>query len=263
MTFDHGGKMRVLSGESGAVGIGQSPDSFHGSELPYWRNAGHQFSMIYPSMINRDHSQVILSLRPAQWMSPRRSGGEINAETQSRARSMGLRLLPLLGRQAQRSAWPTNTPLNTEEIRLLEKYGAQGLTKENLAFRRLMLETDAEIRKNPDLFRVYYPFDDITCWIASTGSVFHPELLRKHQERELVTWKGPYMEYEPPEGGAVYVMGVDPAGYAARDHAAFQVVKIYDGEWTQVATYGGVTDPVAFANKINEVGRKYNMRWLR
>lgn len=71
-----------------------------------------------------------------------------------------------------------------------------------------MLETDAEIRKNPDLFRVYYPFDDITCWVASVGSVFHSELLRKHQERELVTWAGPYMEYEAPEGGAVYVMGL-------------------------------------------------------
>tara|TARA_Y100001938_G_scaffold96062_1_gene131477 strand:- start:5128 stop:5793 length:666 start_codon:yes stop_codon:yes gene_type:complete len=53
-------------------------------------------------------------------------------------------------------------------------------------------------------------------------------------------------------------MGVDPAGYAARDHAAFQVLKIYDGEWTQVATYGGVTDPVLFAKKIASIGRKYN-----
>ena len=66
------------------------------------------------------------------------------------------------------------------------------------------------------------------------------------------------MEYEQPESGAVYVMGVDPAGYAARDHAAFQVLKIYDGEWTQVAAFGGITDPVLFAKKIYEVGRKYN-----
>ncbi len=121
-----------------------------------------------------------------------------------------------------------------------------------------MIETDAEIRKNPDLFRVYYPFDDVTCWIASVGSVFHQDLLRKHQERPLVQWKAPYMEYEQPEGGAVYVMGVDPAGYAARDHAAFQVLKVYDGEWTQVATYGGVTDPVLFAKKIYDIGQKYN-----
>ena len=140
----------------------------------------------------------------------------------------------------------------------MNRYMSQGMKKEHLAFRRLMIETDAEIRKNPDLFQVYYPLDDISCWIASTGCVFHPELLRKHQESVLIPWKAPYMEYESPEGGATYVMGVDPAGYAARDHAAFQVVKIYDGEWTQVATYGGITDPVAFARKIYDVGQKYN-----
>ena len=32
----------------------------------------------------------------------------------------------------------------------------------------------------------------------------------------------------------------------------------YDGEWTQVATYGGVTDPVLFAKKIASIGKKYN-----
>ena len=53
-------------------------------------------------------------------------------------------------------------------------------------------------------------------------------------------------------------MGVDPAGYAARDHASFQVLKVYDGEWTQVAVFGATTDPVDFARKINKVGRKYN-----
>tara|TARA_X000001382_G_scaffold125195_1_gene110436 strand:- start:431 stop:1306 length:876 start_codon:yes stop_codon:yes gene_type:complete len=121
-----------------------------------------------------------------------------------------------------------------------------------------MIETDAEIRRNPDLFRVYYPFDDISCWIASIGSVFHSTLLKRHQDSFLVPWNGPYMEYEKPEAGAVYAIGVDPAGYAARDHAAFQVLKVYDGEWTQVAAYGGVTDPVVFAKKINEVGKKYN-----
>ena len=259
MTFDHGGKMRVLSGESGAVGIGQSPDSFHGSELPYWRNAGHQFSMIYPSMINRDHSQVVLESTPSPMDEP-------SAEwwrDQCRDAKTGLgrwvyAFFPFWDGKLNARRWPKDMAMTNDEIRLLEKYGPKGLKKENLAFRRLMLETDAEIRKNPDLFQVYYPFDDITCWVATTGCVFHPELLRKHQEKVLVPWKAPYMEYESPEGGATYVMGVDPAGYAARDHAAFQVLKIYDGEWTQVATYGGITDPVAFTKKIYEVGQKYN-----
>ena len=140
----------------------------------------------------------------------------------------------------------------------MDRYGPEGLKKEHLAFRRLMLETDAEIRRNPDLFKVYYPLDDISCWIATAGSVFRTDVLKKHQEAILVPWNAPYMEYESPEPGAVYVLGADPAGYASRDHAAFHVFKVYDGEWTQAACFGTTTDPVAFARKINAVGRRYN-----
>jgi len=259
LTFQHGGKMRVLSGESGAVGIGQSPDSFHGSELPYWRNAGHQFSMIYPSMINRDHSLVLLESTPSPMSEP-------SAEwwrDQCRDAKMGLgrwvyAFFPFWDGQLNKRPWPKGLALENEEIDLLNRYGSKGLTKENLAFRRLMLETDAEIRRNPDLFKVYYPFDDVSCWISSVGSVFHSDLLKKHQNGILLPWNAPYMEYESPEAGAVYVMGVDPAGYAARDHASFQVLKVYDGEWTQVAVFGDTTDPVMFARKIYEVGKKFN-----
>lgn len=66
------------------------------------------------------------------------------------------------------------------------------------------------------------------------------------------------MEYEAPEAGALYVIGVDPAGYAARDHAAFQVLKLYDGEWTQVACYAGHTEPVEFTREILRAHNKYN-----
>jgi len=66
LSFDDniGGKMRVMSGESGSVGIGQSPDSFHGSELPFWTDPEGQFSLIYPSMINRDRSLMVLESTP-------------------------------------------------------------------------------------------------------------------------------------------------------------------------------------------------------
>ena len=259
LTFQHGGKMRILSGESGAVGIGQSPDSFHGSELPYWRNAGHQFSMIYPSMINRDHAHVLLESTPSPMSEP--SAEWWRDHCRDAKLGMGrwvYAFFPFWDGVLNQRPWPQGSSLTNEEIELMNRYSGEGMKREHLAFRRLMIETDAEIRKNPDLFRVYYPFDDITCWIASIGSVFHADLLRKHQEKTLIPWKAPYMEYEQPEGGAVYVMGVDPAGYAARDHASFQVLKVYDGEWTQVATYGGVTDPLVFAKKIYHIGQKYN-----
>jgi len=259
MTFPNGGKMRVLSGESGAVGIGQSPDSFHGSELPYWRNAGHQFSMIYPSLINRDKSYVLLESTPSPMTEP--SAEWWRDQCRDAKQGMGrwcYAFFPFWDGKLNQREWPDGAKLEVNELRLLDRHHAQGLRKEHLAFRRLMIDTDKEIRRYPDLFRVYYPFDDVTCWISSKGSVFSDKLLRRHQEKSLLPWEGPYMEYEAPEAGAVYVIGVDPAGYAGRDHAAFQVLKVYDGEWTQVASYGGVVDPVTFARKLEHVGMKYN-----
>jgi len=121
-----------------------------------------------------------------------------------------------------------------------------------------MLDIDPEIRRNPDLFGVYYPFDDVTCWVAVSSAVIHPSLLRRHREQKLQEWVGPYQEYEEPEPGAVYVIGVDPAGYAARDHAAFQVLKVYDGEWTQVACFADHTEPLPFTRKILQIAHRYH-----
>ena len=240
LSFKHGGKMRILSGESSAVGIGQSPDSFHGSELPWWRNAGSQFSMIYPSMINRDHAKVLLEATPAPMSMP--STEWWRDQCRNAKRGMGrwiYAFFPFWDGKLNTRVWPRNSALMTEEVKLLERYGHLGL-------------------KNPDLFKVYYPFDDVSCWIATAGCVFRADVLKKHQESVLSEWKPPYMEYEQPQAGAVYVIGADPAGYASRDHAAFQVFKVYDGEWTQVACFGAITDPVDFAKRLNKVGRKYN-----
>jgi len=261
MTFDGGagGKMRVLSGESGAVGIGQSPDSFHASECPYWANAAEQYTLIYPSMVNRDHALMVKESTPSPMDAP--SATWWHDECRDAKKNVGRSLyafFPFWDGKLNRRVWPENAALDLEEIQLLDKYGPLGLTKENLAFRRLMMELDPEIRRNPDLFNVYYPFDDITCWLASSNSVIHHSLLKRHQQGKLVPWAGPYLEYEQPEPEALYVMGVDPAGYAARDHAAFQVLKLYDGEWTQVACFADHTEPIPFSKKILEVARKYN-----
>jgi hypothetical protein len=66
------------------------------------------------------------------------------------------------------------------------------------------------------------------------------------------------MEYEQPEADARYVIGVDPCGHAARDHASFQVLKVYDGEWTQVATYADHSDPLIFTKAVLKAAKKYN-----
>jgi len=261
MTFQDGvgGKMRVLSGESGAVGIGQSPDNFHGSELPFWADAAGQFTLIYPSMINRDHSLMVLESTPAPMDQPSAEWWKDHCHDAKLGHGRYLyAFFPFWDGKLNQRPWPKDASITNDEIRLLDKYGHLGLTQENLAFRRLMFDIDPEIRRNPDLFRVYYPFDDVTCWFASSSSVIHSSVMERHKKAKLTPWSAPYTEYEQPESGAIYVIGADPAGYAARDHAAFQVLKVYDGEWTQVACYAEHTEPLPFARKLYQVYRKYN-----
>jgi hypothetical protein len=257
LSFDpsRGGKMRVLSGESGSVGIGQSPDSFHGSELPFWSDPEGQFSLIYPSMINRNHSLMVLESTPLN------AGDWWNDQCDDAKRGSGrwvYAFFPFWDGKLNRRPWNKDDRLTVEELRLMDKYQDRGLTRENLAFRRFVMNTDAQIRREPALFRVFYPFDDISCWISNNRAIFGEHLLKKHRDRRMEKWSPSYMEYEAPEEGAIYVIGVDPAGHAARDHASFQVLKVYEGEWTQVACYADHTEPILFTKKLLEVAEKYN-----
>ena len=263
LTFDPevglGGKMRILSAQGGAVGIGQSPDSMHGSECPFWPDAGGALNLIQPSMINRDHSLMLLESTPAPSDAPSVEWWR----DLCRDAKLGLgrwvyAFFPYWDGVLNQRPWPQDWSLENNEIQMLEQFGPQGLTKENLAFRRLILDTDKQMRRYPELFDVFYPKDDISCWFASSRGVIPRHVLDKQLKNPLIDWNGPYMEYESPEGGAIYVIGVDPAGYAARDHASFQVLKVYDGEWTQVACYAAHTEPVTFTRKILEVHERYN-----
>jgi len=269
LSFTHGGMMRVLSGESGAVGIGQSPDFWHASECPYWKDFEGQVSLTIPSLINQDNGLVLFESTPAPMDEPSAEAWQDHCYTAKKGgdSDIGVRWLyaffPYWDGKLNRRPWPRGAALENAEIRLLERFGSQGLTKENLSFRRLMVATDKKIRRNPDLFKVYYPFDDLTCWLASSKSVIHPSVLERHQNGVLVPWMGRdyaghYQEYESPEGGAIYVIGVDPIGFGARDHGAFHVLKCFDAEWTQVAAFSGITDPIYLKDKVIEAGFRYN-----
>jgi hypothetical protein len=254
-----GGSMRVLSGWNETAGIGQSPDSFHGSETPFWKNAGKAYNYLIPAMINRDNAYLISESTPAPADAP--SVEYWKELCQDAKLGMGrwiYAFFPYWDGKLNSRPWPEGAALWGEEINLLNKYGHLGMKKEHLAFRRLMLETDKEIRRHPELFDVFYPRDDVTCWISSTKGVIPKHAITRHAEGDLLPWEGPYTEFEAPESGATYVIGVDPAGYAARDHAAFQILKVWDGEWTQVAAFADHTDPVAFTEALVKAHRRYN-----
>lgn len=250
-----GGKMRILSGEAGAVGIGQSPDSFHASECAFWADFSGSMFLIWPSMANRDHALAIFECTP--WEAKSDWHDHCLEAKKGSARHL-YKFFPFWDGKLNVRNWDKNWTPDNEEIALMDRYGPQGLTFDNLAFRRFMLEMDAELRRSPELFKVFYPFDDISCWITASNNAIPAHALKRHLDADLTKWEGPYMEYEQPEPDAYYVMGVDPSGHAARDHASFQVLKVWDGEWTQVASFADHIDPLAFSRKLEEVGRKYN-----
>lgn len=258
LTFVHDAKMRVLSGHAEAVGIGQSVDSFHGSELPYWKNAARQFSLINPSMLNRKHARMLLESTPSPLSEPSAQWWQDKCRDAKYREARNLyAFFPFWDGRLNVRPWPTNAVLETDEIRMLERYGPLGLKKEHLAFRRYTMAMDPEIRRNPDLFRVYYPFDDVTCWLSTTSGVIKPHVIERHL-KDLRPFKPPYTEFEPPEPGALYAIGADPAGYGARDHASFQVLKCYADDWTQVAVFAASVDPVEFYRHLSAAAHRYN-----
>lgn len=258
ITFQHGGRMRVLSGQAGAVGIGQSPDFFHGSELAFWLDAAKQWEFLAPSMLNRDNSLMVMECTPCTMDAPSAQWWHDRCRDARMGRGRNLfAFFPFWDTRLCHRPWPKDSAMTTEELRLWERYADQGLTKTALAFRREAMENVDEIRANPDLFAVYYPFDPISCWLSTSRSVIRPHILKRHFHDDLVKWDGPYMEYSPPRPGAVYVIGADPAGWGM-DHSAFHVLELWQDGWEQVAVFQGNVDPARFAKKLLAVGHRYN-----
>lgn len=257
LTFDplQGGKMRVLSAESGAVGVGQSPDSFHASECHLWSDFNGSMFLINPSLINRQEALVVFEATPWERNCAWHEHYVMAKQGSGRHKAV---FFPFWDGKLNARATPKDFVPTNEEISLLNRYGGQGLSTDNLVFRRFIMDTDPEVRRNPEMFGVMYPFDDISCWIASANAAIPEHALKKHLARELIPWTGPYQEYEAPQEGAIYVIGVDPSGYAARDHASFQVLKCWRDEWTQVACFAEHMDPLSFTNQLIRVANRYN-----
>jgi hypothetical protein len=256
-----GSIMRVETAGADAAGIGQSVDSFHGSEIPFWPDAAGALSLILPSMINRDNALVIQESTPA----PSKFASAAYWRDQCKDGQLGIGrwlyfFFPFWDSKVNSRRWKPDWIPDTEELRLYETYGPQGMTWDNLAFRRVMLDTDDEFRKDPTLFGVYYPFDDVTCWTRSGRNVIPEVALRRFSIKDLVKWEpiAGYQEYQPPRAGAIYVIGADPTGYAARDHAAFQVLEVWEDEWVQVATFAMHCSPEVFTESLATAGRRFN-----
>lgn len=267
LTLRHGqttSRLRSRTAGAEASGVGETPTSYHASEMGFWPNFAMSWTLTAPSFRNNKNARIIAECTPVP---PAMASGEQWREFCQAARSAGpedrlfYRFYPFWDSRVNARTWVSTWTLDSDEQNRMNKYGHLGLTKANLAFRRETIKTDEEIRKDPRLFDLWYPSDDLTCWISAGTGVIPENCLAKHLKSEdLIAWKGDetYIEYEEPQPGALYVIGVDPCGFAARDHAAFHVLKVWRGEWTQVAVLAGHIDPVTLSRKLEEVGLRYN-----
>lgn len=261
LSWKHGGKMRVGSGRTSGVGVGRGTSSLHASELPLWLDAPTQFNQIFPSMFRRKRALMMLESTPFPMDRP--SSEWYRDLCQSAATGKGrLRyaFFPFWDSKLNVEAWPEGSPMDTEELRLMEQYNHLGLRPKHLAFRRYLMDTDPEIRRAPELFGTYFPFDDISCWLQSGKSVIRWEHISCAVQGTLRPWGRfeEYHEFHQPREGARYVIGVDPSGHGTRDHAAFQVLEIWREDWRQVAVFASDAEPDEVATKLHQVGMKYN-----
>lgn len=263
LRFVHGAKMRVLSAHAEAVGIGQSVDSLHGSEVAYWKDAGTQFSLINPAMINRRKALMLLECTPAplsvssaEWWKDKCRDAKLGLGRDIYA------FFPFWDGKLNRRPWPKKATIDKEEEELLRKYGKYGLRLEHLAFRRLMFDTDPKIRRNHKLFATYYPFDDLSCWLQSARSIIPEHALERHKDIEkLVPWPEKFhglVEYRDPLPGVRYAIYVDPSGHGARDHAAFQAFECWEDGQVQIGSYASIADPPEVIRALEAYGKKLN-----
>lgn len=257
LTFERkvGGKMRVLSAETGAVGIGQSPDSFHASECAFWADFAGSMTLINPSLMNRDNALAVFECTP--WRADGDWYDHVHEAKKGLARHAYL-FQPFWDGHLNSRPWDQSWSKDLEELRFMERYGKDGLTWNNLAFRRFVIETDVEIRRHPELFAVFYPFDDLSCWTVNASSAIPTHAIARHEWTAMHEPVGPYTELHAPRPDSIYVIGADPCGHAARDHAAFQVLEVTEDHWYQVAHYAGHTDPNAFTDELVRAGKRYN-----
>jgi len=275
LTFTHKGKIRTLAANQENVGIGRGASYLHMSEVPFWNDPADVWFKMGPAFRNRKNAVIVMESTPAPMSEP---GAEWYRDMCAEARKGHGRLkflfVPYHESRLNERGWGKNWIPDSTELKLLEKYGpptgmepisnpgASYLTLENLAFRRRVMEEDKLIRRYPELFFVFYPVNSITCWQQPGGGAIPSHVLEKHLDSDLVPWNPPdnmYMEYEEPKPDAVYVIGVDPAGFGSGDQASFQVLEIWADEWKQVAVFSSSEpNPPEVARYILEAARRYN-----
>jgi hypothetical protein len=252
MHFAHGGGIKVLTAGGRSPAIGRSIDRLIITEFGEAQWQQKAAINIFPTINKRPNARVILESTPG------RAGSHHEQMWHSTLENRG-RFTPLFlewwNDDSCRSPANGFKPTD-EEIKYRLRH--PGMTDENLAFRRLALET--EFAGDPRLFTSKYPSDPYDGWIGALNPVMPVDVLKPLLAKAIsdppLGTHGCH-EIEPPTTDTKYLITADPAGFGTRgDKSALTVWDTLERK--EVAFWEEREDPSRFARRLMLAQQRYN-----
>lgn len=224
---------------SRAFGRGDTISKLHCSEFAFWPNADRLFAGLREAV--PEHGTIVIESTPNglgnffndMWES---AGSEHNPFTKH--------FYPWYWHYEYMEEEHAPEPFTEDERKLLNK----GVKPWQLQWRRKKLGVgpgENPPKKIYDMFLQEYPEDEISCFLQSGRPVFEAEYCKLEAERAM------------PKPSRQYVIGADTSeGLAKGDYSYACVIRRDTGE--QVEFLHGKWPPDVFANKLYELGHKYN-----
>ena len=250
--FCHGGGIKILTAGGRSPAIGRSIDRLvitEFGEAQWQRKAAIN---IFPTLNKRPNARVILESTPGRAGSHHESMWRSSLEGRGRFRPL---FLEWWNDDSCRVDATGFVPTEEEKTYLARH---PGMSPENLAFRRLALET--EFVGDPRLFSSKYPSDPYDGWLGSSAPVMPSEILKPLLAGAL---NDPPMapsgcrEIEPPSEGSRYIIAADPAGFGGTGDKS--ALTVFDAlERREVAFWEDREAPDRFARRLMRVQKRYN-----
>lgn len=254
-----GGSLTFYSAERRGGMIGFSGKVGQISEIPFMQDPAKTLSVLLPALYHQTEARLMLESTPAP---PTFNGAEywknlvvggVSDEASAGGR-FKVAFSPWWESKLNTMLWRDDWKLTNTEIDLLEKYGDSGLTQENLAYRRMVMDTDVEIRRAPDLFDVWYPSSLTTCWGGGAIGLFPPNVLQRHVSAKNRGRLSP----DALQTHRRIIIGVDPAGLlGGADHAALCVIGCDQNDWVLLEVASARMTVHEFVDDLMQTAEKY------
>lgn len=244
--FGHGGGVSVYTAAGKNQGVGSSLDFLHASEFGSWPNAQGTMSSLLPALNKRPHSRIVIESTPG------RHGSTYHGFwLDTLAGKTGFH--PVFIKWWEHASYEMDASdiIPTDEERELQRLYA-GMTRGHIAFRRFVLNGPT-CNGDERLFARQYPYDEMSGWSADGVPALPAEPLNA-----LLPQTGADI-YDPlhPLPGHEYLIACDPAGYGSSgDPSAWTLWDRNDA--VEVGTWSGRIEPVALANRLAVLGRRFN-----